>query len=52
MRNKKEIWVRLKGNLYGFNTHCKTLKDAIAEYPIIGGKRSNIAEWWKEPILL
>jgi len=50
-KNYKEIWVRLKGNLNGFNTHCSTLKEAIKTFPIIGGKRSNIAEWWYQSIL-
>ena len=46
MNNKGEVWVRLKGNLYAFNTHCYTLKEAMSTYPICA-KRSWIAEWWK-----
>ena len=26
---KKEVWIRLKGNLFSFNTHCSTLKEAM-----------------------
>lgn len=43
----KEVIVRQKGSLYSFNTHCKTLKEAMETYPMIS-KRSYIAEWWKE----
>lgn len=43
----KTVHVRLKGNLYSFDTHCKTLKEAMATLPICQ-KRSWIAEWWKE----
>ena len=43
----KEVWVRLKGSFYAFNTHCSTLKEAMETYPIME-KRSWIAEWWKE----
>lgn len=46
----QEVHVRLKGSLYGFNTHCKTLKDAMQTYPMLA-KRSWIAEWWKERVL-
>lgn len=46
---KHEIHVRLKGSFYSFNTHCSTLKDAMATYPMLA-KRSLIAEWWKENI--
>ena len=41
------VHVRLKGNLYSFDTHCETLKEAMATLPICK-KRSWIAEWWKE----
>lgn len=41
-----EIYVRLKGSLYSFNTHCKTLKEVMSTYPSCS-KRSYIAEWWK-----
>ena len=41
-----EIWIRLKGSFYGFNTHCSTLKEAMNTYPSCA-KRSWIAEWWK-----
>lgn len=37
------IHVRLKGNLYSFDTGCTTLKEVCQRY-----KRSWIAEWWKE----
>lgn len=40
-----EVHIRLKGNFYSFNTHCKTLKEAIQVYRL---KRSWVAEWWKE----
>lgn len=43
---KKEVWVRLKGNPFAFNTHCKTLKEALECQPLCR-KRSWIAEWWK-----
>lgn len=46
---KKEVHIRLKGSLYGFNTHCATLKEAMATYPMCS-KRSYIAEWWKQEI--
>jgi hypothetical protein len=39
----KTVHVRLKGNLYSFDTHCETLKEVLKRY-----KRSWIAEWWKE----
>jgi hypothetical protein len=45
----KEVWVRPKGWLYAFNTGCKTLKEAMSTYSLIG-KRSLIAEWWLNPI--
>ena len=38
--------IRLKGSLYSFDTHCRTLKEAMQTYPICA-KRSRIAEWWK-----
>lgn len=41
-----EIHVRQKGCMYSWNTHCKTLKEAMETYPQIA-KRSWIAEWWK-----
>ena len=44
---KKEVWVRLKGNFFSFNTHCSTLKEAMETYPQCN-KRSWIAEWWKQ----
>lgn len=43
----KEVIVRQKGSSYSFNTHCKTLKEAMETYPMIS-RRSYIAEWWKE----
>lgn len=43
----REVHVRLKGSLFSFNTHCKTLKDAMETYPQLV-KRRWIAEWWKE----
>lgn len=46
MKNK-EVWVRLKGNLLSFNTHCSTLKEAMETLPQCS-KRSWIAEWWKQ----
>lgn len=46
MRNKPEVWVQLKGSFYSFNTHCHTLKEAMATYPILA-KRSWIDGWWK-----
>ena len=45
---KNVVFVRLKGSLYGFNTHCKTLKEAMKTYPSCQ-KRTWIAEWWKAP---
>ena len=30
-----EVWIRLKGNLYGFNTHCSTLKEAMEQEPAL-----------------
>ena len=42
-----EVYVRLKGSFYSWNTHCGTLKEAMSTYPILA-KRSWIAEWWKE----
>lgn len=42
-----EVHVRQKGNFYCWNTHCKTLKEAMETYPSIA-KRSWIAEWWKQ----
>ena len=47
---KYEVWVRPKGTLYGFNTHCETLKEAMETYPSIR-ERKMIAEWWKESTL-
>ena len=44
---KKEVWVRLKGNFFSFNTHCFTLKEAMETLPQCS-KRSWIAEWWKQ----
>lgn len=44
---KAEVHIRLKGDLYSFNTHCATLKEAMQTYPMCA-KRSWIAEWWKE----
>ena len=44
---KKEVRIRLKGNLIFFNTHCFTLKEAMETLPQCG-KRSWIAEWWKQ----
>lgn len=41
-----EVHVRQKGNSYSWNTHCRTLKEAMQTYPSIA-KRSWIAEWWK-----
>lgn len=41
------VHVRLKGNLYSFDTHCETLKEAMEKLPMCR-KRSWIAEWWKE----
>lgn len=46
MKTKKEVWVRSDGGIYAFNTHCHTLKEAMATYSIIT-KRKYIAEWWK-----
>ena len=46
MKQKKEVWVRLKGNPFSFNTHCATLKEAMETLPLCY-KRSWIAEWWK-----
>lgn len=46
-----EIHIRLKGSLYSFNTHCTTLKEVMATYPQCK-RRSNIAEWWKEYIII
>lgn len=43
----KTVHVRLKGNLYSFDTKCKTLKEAMETFPMLA-KRSWIAEWWKE----
>ena len=44
---KKEVWIRLKGNLLSFNTHCSTLKEAMETLPQCGKKKKN-AEWWKQ----
>jgi len=44
-----EVHIRLKGSFYSFNTHCKTLKEAMQTYPSCA-KRSWIAEWWKENV--
>ena len=46
MKNK-EVWVRLKGDLLSFNTHCSTLKEAMETLPQCN-KRSWIAEWRKQ----
>ncbi len=46
MKESKEVWVRFKGSIYGINTHCSTLKEAMETYPMCS-KRSYIAEWWK-----
>lgn len=42
-----EVHVRQKGDFFSWNTHCKTLKEAMETYPSIS-KRNKIAEWWKE----
>lgn len=30
----KTISIRLKGSAYSFNTHCSTLKEVMATYPM------------------
>lgn len=42
-----EVHIRLKGSIYSWNTHCRTLAEAMRTYPICA-KRSYIAEWWKQ----
>ena len=42
----KEVHVLLKGSVYSWNTHCKTLKEAMQTYPSLA-KRSWIRDWWK-----
>lgn len=42
---KGKLCVRLKGDFYGGDCYCNTLKEFMELHHL---KRSDIAEWWRE----
>lgn len=46
---KIEIWVRLKGDFYAWNTHCETLEEVKQTYPIVRNGK-NIAESYERDL--